>query len=124
MTNGNAASVTVIEGGRSLGSDLLELWRYRELFYFLTWRDIKVRYKQTILGAGWAILCPFLSMVVFSIFFGRLGGLNQRTGGIPYPLFVYPGEREMEALAFGALRVLRGEEQARSYGAGTKGAIS
>ena len=91
MTNGNAANVTTIEGGRAIGVDLRELWRYRELFYFLTWRDIKVRYKQTILGAGWAILCPFMSMVVFSIFFGRLGGLNQRTGGIPYPLFVYPG---------------------------------
>ena len=51
---------------------LRELWAYRELLYFLTWRDIKVRYKQTVLGAAWAIIQPFFTMVVFSIFFGRL----------------------------------------------------
>ncbi len=52
--------------------NLRELWLYRELIYFLTWRDLKVRYKQTVLGAGWAILQPVLSMIVFSIFFGSL----------------------------------------------------
>jgi lipopolysaccharide transport system permease protein len=68
-----------------------ELWHYRELLYFLTWRDVKVRYKQTALGAAWAILQPFLTMVVFSVFFGRLAGLGARTGGVPYPIYVYAG---------------------------------
>ena len=58
------------QGWISLG--LRELWEYRELLYFLTWRDIKVRYKQTVLGAAWAIIQPFFTMVVFSLFFGRL----------------------------------------------------
>ena len=66
---------------------LHDLWEYRELVYFLVWRDIKVRYKQTALGAAWAILQPFLTMVVFSIFFGRLAGLP--SDGIPYPVFAY-----------------------------------
>jgi lipopolysaccharide transport system permease protein len=67
--------------------DLSELWQYRELLYFLVWRDIKVRYKQTVLGASWAVLQPFLTMVVFSIFFGRLAGMP--SDGLPYPLFAY-----------------------------------
>jgi lipopolysaccharide transport system permease protein len=67
--------------------NLADLWEYRELLYFLTWRDIKVRYKQTLLGAAWAILQPFLTMVVFSLFFGRLAGLP--SDGIPYPIFAY-----------------------------------
>ena len=66
---------------------LKELWKYRELLYFLTWRDIKVRYKQTVLGATWAILQPFLTMVVFSLFFGRL--TNMPSDGVPYPLFSF-----------------------------------
>jgi lipopolysaccharide transport system permease protein len=64
-----------------------ELYAYRELLYFLVWRDIKVRYKQTVLGAAWAILQPFFMMVVFTFFFGRLA--NIETGGIPYPLLSY-----------------------------------
>lgn len=64
-----------------------ELWEYRELLYFLVWRDIKVRYKQTVLGAAWAILQPFLTMIVFSIFFGQLAKLP--SDGIPYPVFTY-----------------------------------
>lgn len=64
-----------------------ELWEYRELLYFLTWRDIKVRYKQTALGASWAIIQPFLTMVVFSIFFGRLAKLP--SDGVPYPIFSF-----------------------------------
>src|SRR2546423_2855977 len=68
-----------------------DLWRYRELFYFLTWRDVKVRYKQTALGAMWAILQPLMTMLVFTIFFGRLAGLDKRTGGIPYPIYVFAG---------------------------------
>ena len=66
---------------------LKELWEYRELLYFLTWRDIKVRYKQTILGAAWAIIQPFFTMVVFSIFFGKLAKIS--SDGIPYPIFSY-----------------------------------
>jgi lipopolysaccharide transport system permease protein len=66
---------------------LKELWEYRELLYFLTWRDIKVRYKQTVLGAAWAIIQPFFMMVVFSLFFGRLAKVP--SDGLPYPLFAY-----------------------------------
>jgi len=68
---------------------LKDIWEYRELLYFLTWRDIKVRYKQTVLGAAWAILQPFLTMVVFSIFFGRLAKMP--SDNIPYPIFSYSG---------------------------------
>lgn len=67
--------------------DLRELWQYRELLYFLTWRDIKVRYKQTVIGAVWAILQPFMTMVVFSVIFGRLVGVP--SDGVPYPVFAY-----------------------------------
>lgn len=66
---------------------LFELWEYRELLYFLTWRDIKVRYKQTALGAAWAIIQPFFTMVVFSLFFGKLAKMP--SDGIPYPIFSY-----------------------------------
>jgi len=66
-----------------------ELWRYRELLFFLAWRDVKVRYKQTVLGAAWAILQPAMMMVVFVIFFGRLAGVP--TGGVPKPLFYLSG---------------------------------
>jgi len=67
--------------------NLKELWQYRELVYFLSWRDIKVRYKQTALGAAWAIIQPFMTMVVFSFFFGKLAKMP--SDGIPYPLFTY-----------------------------------
>jgi lipopolysaccharide transport system permease protein len=67
--------------------DLHEIWEYRELLYFLVWRDVKVRYKQTAIGAAWAILQPFLTMMVFSVLFGRL--MNVPTGGAPYPVFAY-----------------------------------
>ncbi len=66
---------------------LHELWEYRELLYFLVWRDVKVRYKQTVLGTAWAILQPFFTMVVFSLFFGKLAKMP--SDGIPYPLFSY-----------------------------------
>ena len=66
---------------------LKELWEYRELLYFLTWRDIKVRYKQTVLGAAWAIIQPFFMMVVFSLFFGYLARVP--SDGLPYPIFAY-----------------------------------
>jgi len=81
-------TLTVIRPSRHLFSlRLRELWEYRELLYFLVWRDVKVRYKQTVLGAAWAILQPFLTMVVFSIFLGRLAGIPSE--GIPYPIFAY-----------------------------------
>jgi lipopolysaccharide transport system permease protein len=66
---------------------LNELWEYRELLYFLIWRDVKVRYKQTVLGAAWAIIQPFFTMVVFSLFFGRLAKIP--SDGVPYPIFSY-----------------------------------
>lgn len=66
---------------------LRELWEYRELLYFLTWRDIKVRYKQTLLGAAWAIIQPFMTMIVFSLFFGGLAQIP--SDGVPYPIFSY-----------------------------------
>jgi lipopolysaccharide transport system permease protein len=66
---------------------LEELWEYRELLYFLVWRDVKVRYKQTVLGAAWAILQPLLTMVVFSLFFGKLGKIP--SDGLPYPIFSF-----------------------------------
>jgi len=72
-----------------IGLKLHELWEYRELLYFLVWRDLKVRYKQTALGAAWAVIQPFFSMVVFSLFFGRLAKMP--SDGIPYPIFAYTG---------------------------------
>jgi lipopolysaccharide transport system permease protein len=87
LTAGDAR-VTVIGPSHRWGlPDWRELWDYRELLYFLTWRDIKVRYKQTALGAGWAILQPLLSMLVFSLFFGRLAKIP--SDGLPYPIFAY-----------------------------------
>ena len=86
----SAEPLVVIEprkGWRILS--LRDLWAYRELFYFLTWRDVKVRYKQTALGAGWAILQPLFMMLIFTIFFGRLAGVG--SAGIPYPLFALAG---------------------------------
>jgi lipopolysaccharide transport system permease protein len=81
-------SMTLIESSHGwVGVQWRELWTYRELLYFLTWRDIKVRYKQTILGASWAIIQPFFTMVVFSLFFGRLAKVP--SDGIPYPVFNY-----------------------------------
>ncbi len=69
--------------------DWKEVWFFRDLFYFLTWRDVKVKYKQTVVGALWAIFQPFITMVVFTIFFGKLSKMP--SDGIPYPIFVYTG---------------------------------
>jgi homopolymeric O-antigen transport system permease protein len=82
--------VTVIERRKGWQVvNLHELWRYRELLFFLAWRDVKVRYKQTVLGAAWAVLQPFATMLVFTLFLGRMGGV---AGGIEhYPLFVFSG---------------------------------
>ena len=87
---GAADDLHVIEpqtGWRAV--DFGELWRYRELLYFLVWRDIKVRYKQTVIGAAWAILQPFSQMVIFSVIFGSLAKIPSE--GLPYPIFVYAG---------------------------------
>lgn len=70
-------------------NDIRELWRYKELLYFFTWRDLKVRYKQTVIGIGWAVFQPFMTMIVFSVFFGKLAGLP--SDNIPYPVFVFTG---------------------------------
>jgi lipopolysaccharide transport system permease protein len=70
-----------------LALDLAELWTYRELLYFLVWRDIKVRYKQTVIGAAWAFLQPLMTMLVFSLFFGKLAKIPSQ--GLPYPIFYY-----------------------------------
>ena len=84
--------LVVIEPSKSwVALNLRDLWGYRELLYFLTWRDIKVRYKQTLLGVAWAIIQPLLTMLIFTLLFGRLGGMDSRTGGIPYPIFAYVG---------------------------------
>jgi lipopolysaccharide transport system permease protein len=78
----------VVEAKRGLPSlHLHELWQFRELLYFLTWRDIKVRYKQTALGVAWAVLQPVLAMILFTIVFGHVAKIS--SGGIPYPIFAY-----------------------------------
>jgi lipopolysaccharide transport system permease protein len=88
--NQGANDLTVIEPLKGwVPYDLMEIWSYRELLYFLTKRDIKVRYKQTILGGLWAVIQPFFTMLVFTLFFGRLA--NVPSDGIPYPVFVYAG---------------------------------
>ncbi|GAH40285.1 unnamed protein product, partial [marine sediment metagenome] len=80
--------VTIIEPSRGWVSlKLRELIEYRDLLFFLAWRDVSIRYKQTVLGAAWAIIQPFFSMVVFSIFFGRLAKIP--SDGLPYPIFSY-----------------------------------
>ena len=77
----------VIEPKKSSGTFLKELWAYRELFYFLAWRDILVRYKQTVIGIAWALIRPLLTMIVFTIIFGKIAKLP--SGGAPYPIMVF-----------------------------------
>jgi lipopolysaccharide transport system permease protein len=79
----------VIEAGRTEQQYWKDLWRYRELFYFLAWRDILVRYKQTAIGMAWALIRPFLTMVVFTVVFGNLAKLPSE--GVPYPILVFAG---------------------------------
>ncbi len=87
---GSTVPITIIEPAKGWTAvDFEELWHYRDLLYFLIWRDIKVRYKQTVLGAAWAVIQPFFTMVVFSIFFGHLAGIS--SGDVPYPIFAYAG---------------------------------
>src|SRR5712671_108710 len=93
QTHGNTAAAPAVSHFRVQPSTgwlelkLGELWQYRELLYFLVWRDLKVRYKQTVLGAAWAILQPFLTMLVFSLFFGKLAKMP--SDGVPYPIFAF-----------------------------------
>ena len=88
-TKGGSMSVNrlVIEAGRAEHHYWRDLWRFRELFLMLAWRDLAVRYKQTIVGVAWSVLRPFLTMVIFTVVFGKLG--NFPSGGVPYPLLVY-----------------------------------
>lgn len=84
----SALSLTVVRPSRKWPSlELRALWEYRELLYFLVWRDVKVRYKQTVLGVAWAVLQPFLTMVIFTIFLGHL--VRVPSDGLPYPIFAY-----------------------------------
>ena len=88
MNNNQTINYLRIEPSRGWVSlKLKELWEYRELLYFLTWRDVKVKYKQTVIGAAWAIIQPFFTMVVFSLFFGKLAKIP--SDGIPYPIFSF-----------------------------------
>lgn len=87
MSTNPSAQIVLRPSKGWVSLNLDRLWQYRELLYFLSWRDIKVRYKQTMLGAAWAIIQPFMTMVVFSLFFGRLAQMP--SDGVPYPLFVY-----------------------------------
>jgi lipopolysaccharide transport system permease protein len=80
----------IIEPGKTEKNYWLDLWRFRELFYILSWRDIKVRYKQTVIGAAWGVIRPLLTMLVFTFVFGRIAGLAQK-GGAPYPVIVFAG---------------------------------
>jgi lipopolysaccharide transport system permease protein len=87
-TDTESRIVTVIKPSRGWGlPGLREVWRYKDLLYFLIWRDVKVRYKQTLLGAAWAVIQPFFTMIVFSIFFGKFAKVP--TDGLPYPIFAY-----------------------------------
>src|SRR5881397_1610283 len=88
ISAGATESTILIRPGRSLlRLDLNATWEYRELLYFLVWRDVKVRYKQTVIGVGWAIIQPFFTMVIFSFFFGQLAKISSE--GLPYPVFYY-----------------------------------
>src|SRR5919106_3537342 len=81
----STTTIRPIQKGNIL--NLGELWKYRGLLYYLTWRDVKVRYKQTLLGAAWAVIQPLGTMIVFTLFFGNLGQIP--SDGLPYPIFAY-----------------------------------
>jgi lipopolysaccharide transport system permease protein len=86
----SVSTITVIQPGRQELNYWRDLWRYRELFYVLAWRDVAVRYKQTVIGAAWAVIRPFLAMVVFTVIFGRIAKLPSE-GNAPYALMVFAG---------------------------------
>jgi lipopolysaccharide transport system permease protein len=80
-------NTTIIQAGKHDRQYLIDLWKYRELFYFLSWRDILVRYKQTVIGVAWSIIRPILTMIVFTIIFGKIAKLP--SGNVPYPILVF-----------------------------------
>lgn len=98
MHDQTTPTVLRIRASHRLQLNLKDLWDYRELLYFLVWRDIKVRYKQTALGAAWAVVQPVLTMLVFTIFFGRLAKVP--SDGIPYPVFAYTALLPWQLFAF------------------------
>lgn len=85
----STSNITYISPEAGSKFSLRELWLYRELFYFFAWRDIKVRYKQTAIGAGWAILQPLIATIIFSVIFNQVVGID--SGGVPYPVFAFVG---------------------------------
>jgi lipopolysaccharide transport system permease protein len=98
MQDRTTLPVLRIRASHRLHLNLRDLWEYRELLYFLVWRDIKVRYKQTALGAAWAVLQPLLTMLVFTVIFGRLAKVP--SDGIPYPVFAYTALLPWQLFAF------------------------
>src|ERR1700732_1135470 len=103
LTSRNEERLSVIRPSRVQRSfGLSEFWKYRDLLYVFVWRDIKVRYKQTVLGAAWAVLQPFLTMVVFTFVFGRLAKVP--SGGLPYPVFIFCGLLPWQCCAHGLVR--------------------
>jgi len=85
--NNQAQPELIIEAGRTEGQYWMDIWHYRELFYFLAWRDILVRYKQTVIGIAWSLVRPLLTMIVFTVIFGKLAKLPSE--GVPYPVLVF-----------------------------------
>ncbi|MBC7850815.1 MAG: ABC transporter permease [Chitinophagaceae bacterium] len=90
MTTGSPDNIIIIEPGKAAKNYWRDLWRFRELFYILSWRDLKVRYKQTVIGAGWSIIRPLLTTVIFTIVFNKIANL-QETSKAPYALMVFAG---------------------------------
>jgi lipopolysaccharide transport system permease protein len=96
---GRARPVTIIRPTRGWAAlHLLDVWNYRDLLYFFVWRDVKVRYKQTILGLAWAVLQPLMSMIIFSLVFGRFAKIPSE--GVPYPIFAFCGLLPWQLFAF------------------------
>ena len=112
LNQSNPVPTTIIQPSRGfLSLKLGELWQYRELVYFLTWRDVKVRYKQAVLGFLWAFIQPFLKMVVFSVVFGGLAKMDSE--GFPYPIFLYLRRPSTLAILCGCGQPERTEHRCR-----------
>lgn len=105
MTEASARFIAIAPGGKLIQLDLAQVWRYRELLYFLIWRDVKIRYKQAMIGVGWAIIQPLTTMLIFTVVFGYFAKIP--SDGIPYALFAYaallPWTYFAEAMRRGAL---------------------
>ena len=97
-----APEIVIRPPGKGFSLDLAALWQYRELLFFLAWRDIKVCYKQTALGVAWAVLQPLLTMVLFSVIFGYLAGLA--SGGVPGPVFTFTALIPWHLLSYALMR--------------------